>query len=146
MNDVNDSAVVEWGTDREDVDYVCGILDEIQGLANPAMDDYATDYASFVASIRGCATGLGLLIPVNADAPAVLRDYLIASRDAEGEKSEKIIGAAYGKSADEQKAARIAAMPYSGRRGWLDSAATAVSRGLEKLDELKAWQASQVKK
>ena len=64
MNDVNDSAVVEWGTDREDVDYVCGILDEIQGLANPAMDDYAADHAAFVASIRGCATGLGLPIPV----------------------------------------------------------------------------------
>lgn len=146
MNDVNDSAVVEWGTDREDVDYVCGILDEIQGLANPAMDDYATDYAAFVASIRGCATGLGLPIPVGADAPAVLRDYLIASRDHEGETSEKIIGAARGKSADEQKAARIAAMPYSGRRGWLDSAATAIIRGLEKLDELKAWQARQIKK
>lgn len=136
MNDVNDSAVVEWGTDREDAMYVCGILDEIQGLANPAMDDYAVDHAAFVASIRGCATGLGLPIPVGADAPAVLRDYLIASRDHEATEQS----AAYARG---DKAGGIS---HGGRRGWLDSAAYAISRGLEKLDELKTWQARQPRK
>ncbi len=47
---------------------------------------------------------LGFAIPVGKDAPEALRAFLVASRDHEGETSEKIIAAAYGKGAEEQKA------------------------------------------
>lgn len=50
------------------------------------------------------------------------------------------VPAAYGKGAEEQKAARVAAQKYSGRRGWLDSAADAIARGLKVLDEVQAWE------
>lgn len=83
---------------------------------------------------------LGFAIPVGKDAPEALRAFLVASRDHEGETSEKIIAAAYGKGAEEQKAARVAAQKYSGRRGWLDSAADAIARGLKVLDEVQAWE------
>ena len=37
-------------------------------------------------------------------------------------------------------ALRVAAQKYSGRRGWLDSAADAIARGLKVLDEVQAWE------
>jgi hypothetical protein len=51
-----------------------------------------------------------------------------------------MIRAAYGKGAAAEKAARVAAQKYSGRRGWLDSAADAIARGLKALDEVRAWE------
>ena len=136
---MSETQLVDWGTTHEDTMYACETLDRIQAL-RPGADDYAADRAEYAAELRGCATMLGFAIPVGEDAPEALRAFLVASRDHEGETSEKMIQAAYGKSAEEQKAARVAAQQYSGRRGWLDSAADAIARGLKALDEVRAWE------
>ena len=136
---MSETEMVTWGETREDTMFVCETLDRIQAL-RPGADDYTADRAAYAAELRGCATMLGLPIPVGEDAPEALRAFLVASRDHEGETSEKIIAAAYGKGAEEQKAARVTAQQYSGRRGWLDSAADAITRGLKALDEVRAWE------
>jgi hypothetical protein len=136
---MSETEMVTWGETHEDAMFVCETLDRIQAL-RPGADDYAADRAAYAAELRGCATMLGFAIPVGEDAPEALRAFLVASRDHEGETSERMIRAAYGKGAEEQKAARVAAQQYSGRRGWLDSAADAIARGLKALDEVRAWE------
>ncbi len=136
---MSETEMVTWGETREDTMFVCETLDRIQAL-RPGADDYTADRAAYAAELRGCATMLGFAIPVGEDAPEALRAFLVASRDHEGETSEKMIQAAYGKGPAVEKAARVAAQPYSGRRGWLDSAADAIARSLKSLDELREWQ------
>jgi hypothetical protein len=137
---MSETEMVTWGETHEDAMFVCETLDRIQAL-RPGADDYAADRAAYAAELRGCATMLGFAIPVGEDAPEALRAFLVASRDHEGETSEKIIAAAYGKGETAEKAARVTAQKYSGRRGWLDSAADAITRGLKALDEVRAWEA-----
>ena len=71
----------------------------------------------------------------------ILTAILTAARDAEGERSEAIIATARGKVGAEKSAIHLAASVHSGRRGWLDSAVYAIRRGMEKLAELRAWEA-----
>lgn len=141
--DVDGSAVVTWGEDAEDVRYVGSVIERIEqaGTRAAVAGDYARDHAEFIADLRGAATLLGLLIPVDADVVATLRAYLIASRDHEGAAAERIIQAGRGQGEENARAARIQAMQYSGRRGVLDSAVYWMDRGVQGLETIRVWEA-----
>ena len=140
--DVDGSSVVVWGTDEEDVRYTGTVIERIEQAGHRAAvaGDYARDHAEFVADLRGAATLLGLVIPADADVVAILRPYLIASRDHEGETSESIIQAGKGQGEANARAARIQAMQFSGRRGVLDSAVYWMDRGVQGLKTIRAWE------
>ncbi len=143
MLDVTSSPVIVWGDTREDVLYVDDILQGVIATGERAKvaGEYASEHAAFVAELRGAATGLGLVLPADADVVASLRSFLLASRDHEGQVSEDMINAAKGADEGTQRAARVAAMAFSGRRGVLDSAAYMIDRGLAHLIEIKAHEA-----
>lgn len=137
--------IIEWGTEKEDVDYVTGILDEIQEIGSRARtaDNYAEGHAAFVADLRGQATLLGIAIPGDRDIVEGLTKSLRASRDHEGAKSEEIIQTGRGEDKATRAAIHLRASAYSGRRGYLDSAFDAIVRGAESLAELRAWEEQQ---
>lgn len=138
--DVDGSRIVVWGTDEEDVRYVGTVIERIEQAGHRVAGDYVRDLAEFVADLRGAATLLGLVVPADADVVAILRPYLIASRDHEGETSESIIQAGKGQGEANARAARIQAMQYSGRRGVLDSAVYWMDRGVQGLETIRTWE------
>ena len=134
---------IEWGETEEDVAYVSGILTEIQNTGHAARtaDTYADGHAALVETLRGQATMLGLAIPAREDVIKVLTEILLRSRDHESDISEAMIATTRGKSPEEARQIRLAASAHSGRRGWLDSTAYEIGRGVEALDELKTYEA-----
>jgi hypothetical protein len=122
---------------------VSGLLQRIQEAGDQARlaTDAAEGRAELDAEVRGAATMLGVVIGPEVDAVAETAAVLRASRDHEGAASEAIIRAAGRGSEEERRAARLRAMPLSGRRGWLDSALCKLEGGAQTLAELAAWEA-----
>jgi hypothetical protein len=144
MKDTNGAQVttIGWGETEEDVRYVAQVLEHVQRAGDRAAlaSQHAPCQRSFVEELRGATTMLGLVLGADEDVVAELRGLLERSRELAGETSEGILRAAHGKGPETEKAARLAAMPWSGRRGWLDSAVYYLNRGARHLEELRAWE------
>jgi hypothetical protein len=148
MKDTSGARVttIEWGETEEDVLHVASVLEHVQRAGDRAAlaSQYAPCQRSFVEELRGAATMLGLVPDAEEDVVAELRGLLVRSRDVAGATSEGILHAAHGKGPEAERAAHRAAAPWSGRRGWLDSAVYFLDRGARFLEEVRAWEQQRV--
>lgn len=128
--DVSLSPVILWGDSEKEVRSLKSALESIADVCRGSRDaDTAAEARHILTTgLHGCATVLFVVPGASEDPVAVLRAFLVQSRDHETREGIKA----------RRERGEAAAMIHNGRRGVLDTAVDEIDQALRNLVELEA--------